>query len=59
MLAREALRMGVGIREILSLETKEKISRAKLIDESNLKEFDEIEKELKSQFKKLATTEEE
>lgn len=59
MLAREALKMGVGIREILSLETKEKISRAKLIAETNLEEFEEIEKELKSQFKKLASTEEE
>ena len=58
-LSKDALKMGVGIREILNLPLKEKISRAKLIEENNLQEFDKIEKELKSTFKKLASTEEE
>ena len=58
-LSKDALKMGVGIREILNLPLKEKISRAKLIEENNLQEFDKIEKELKSTFKKLVSTEEE
>ncbi|MBQ3047929.1 MAG: V-type ATP synthase subunit A [Clostridia bacterium] len=58
-LSKDALKMGVGIREILNLPLKEKISKAKFINEDNLSEFDLIEKELKSAFKKLASTEEE
>lgn len=57
-LANENLKKGVGIREILNLKTKEKISRAKLIEEDNLKEFDSITKEMNNAFKALNTREE-
>lgn len=57
-LANENLKKGVGIREILNLKTKERISRAKLIEEDNLKEFDTIIKEMNTAFKELNTREE-
>ena len=52
-LSNEYLKQGVGIREILELKTKEKISRAKFIEEENLNEFDKINKELVNEFKLL------
>ena len=52
-LARESLQKGVGIKEILELDTKEKISRAKYIEEESVSELDNIEKELKKKFKEL------
>ena len=58
-LANEYLKLGVGIREILELEAKEKISRAKLIAEDNMQEFDAINKELVKQFKALSAKAEE
>ena len=58
-LANEYLKQGVGIREILELSTKEKISRAKLIEEDKLQEFDEINKELTKEFKALSAKGEE
>ena len=58
-LSKEYLKQGVGVREILNLETKEKISRAKLITEENLKEFDNISKELVAEFKSLTLKSEE
>lgn len=58
-LANEYLKQGVGIREILELSSKEKISRAKLIEEDKLQEFDEINKELTKEFKALSAKGEE
>jgi len=52
-MSRKALKNGAGIREILSLSTKEKISRAKLIEENNLSEFSKILDEMNSEFVKL------
>lgn len=57
-LSKENLKKGVGIKEILNLRTKEKISRAKFISEDNLKEFDDISKELTRNFKELNVEEE-
>ena len=58
-LSNEYLKQGVGIKEILELSTKEKISRAKLIDEDKLQEFDEINKELVKNYKALSAKGEE
>ncbi|MBQ3213479.1 MAG: V-type ATP synthase subunit A [Clostridia bacterium] len=58
-LANEYLKQGVGIREILELSSKEKISRAKLILEDNLQEFDQIKKDLVKEFKALSAKGEE
>jgi len=58
-LAKEYLKKGVGIREILNLSAKEKISRSKLIEEKDLDKFDEIEKEIADAFKELSVEEEE
>jgi len=58
-LSKEALKIGVGIREILNMPLKENIARAKLIKEDELNNFEQIEKELKAAFKKLSSTEEE
>ncbi len=57
-LANENLQKGIGIREILNIKTKEKISRAKFIEEDNIKEFDAINKELNNAFKELNVKEE-
>ena len=54
----DALKKGVGIREILNLKTKEEISKSKYILEENLKDFETIENNLKTEFKTLLTTEE-
>ena len=58
-LSKEYLKQGVGIREILNLDTKEKISRAKLISEDSLDEFDKISKELTKKFKDMTMKNEE
>jgi len=58
-LANDYLKQGVGIREILALPAKEKISRAKLILEDNLQEFDNILTEIANEFKALKTESEE
>lgn len=58
-LSQEYLKQGVGIREILNLDTKEKISRAKFISEDNLSEFDAISKELIKKFKDMSIKAEE
>ncbi len=58
-LSQEYLKQGVGIREILNLDTKEKISRAKFINEDNLSEFDAISKELIKKFKDMTIKAEE
>lgn len=54
----DALKKGAGIREILNLQAKEDISKAKYILEDNLTEFDNIESKLKAEYKQLLTSEE-
>ena len=56
--SRQSLKEGAGIREVLNLPVKEKISRAKFIEEVNIKEFDKIAETLKKEFKNLLTSEE-
>ena len=58
-LSNQYLKQGVGIKEILNLKTKEKISRAKFVEEEKLAELDEIAKELAKEFKALSAATEE
>ena len=58
-MANTYLKQGVGIKEILSLKAKEKISRAKLIEEDKLSQFDDIAKEMAKEFKALVAEGEE
>ncbi|MBR4002993.1 MAG: V-type ATP synthase subunit A [Clostridia bacterium] len=58
-LSNEFLSQGVGIKEILDLKTKEKISRSKFIEESEIHEFDNILKEMNKEFKALRSEGEE
>lgn len=57
-LGMDALKKGGGIREILNIKTKEEISKSKYILEDDLKIFDNIENNLKQEFKQLLATEE-
>lgn len=52
-LANEALVKKVDIEDIIDIKTKEKIGRSKYIEESNLKAFDDIEKELRQEIAAL------
>ncbi|MCL2370024.1 MAG: V-type ATP synthase subunit A [Firmicutes bacterium] len=49
-LGQKAIGDGVDFEEILKIETRNKIGRAKYITENNSKEFDEILRELREQF---------
>ncbi len=49
-LGNEALDKNVDIEDIIELPVKEKIGRSKYIEESNLAEFDAIEKDLKEEM---------
>lgn len=53
----DALYKNVDIEDILELPVREKIGRAKYIEESKQDEFDEIEKEMKKEFGGLSGTE--
>lgn len=50
---RDALNDGVDIEDIIEIPVRDKIGRAKYIEESNLAEFDAIEKELQEQIQAL------
>ncbi len=52
-LGQEALLKNVDIEDLIEIPVREKIGRAKYIEESNLARFDEIEKELKSEIQEL------
>lgn len=52
-LGQEALLKNVDIEDLIEIPVREKIGRAKYIEESDLARFDEIEKELKSEIQKL------
>ncbi len=49
----EALLKNVDIEDLIEIPVREKIGRAKYIEESDLARFDEIEKELKSEIQEL------
>lgn len=49
----KAISDGIGINELLSMRAKQKIARAKYIDEGALGEFEIIKRELASQLKAL------
>lgn len=51
--AQKTIDEGVVFSEIENLPVREKIARSKYIDEDNLEEFDEIEKELKNQINEI------
>lgn len=51
--AQKAIQEGAIFSEIENLPVREKIARAKYIDENKLEEFDEIEKELKDQINQI------
>lgn len=48
--ALEAIEKGLAVKDIFSAKVREKITRAKLIDEEKLGEFDKIEKEIKKEL---------
>ena len=52
-LGQEALLKNVDIEDLIEIPVREKIGRAKYIEESDLARFDEIEKELKSEIQEL------
>ncbi len=52
-LARESLEAGVDLEKIIALPVKVDISRAKLISEDRLDEFDNIEKKIRESFSAL------
>ncbi len=52
-LGRVALEKNVDIEDILALPVKEKIGRSKYIEEKDLAEFDNIERELRKEFAEL------
>lgn len=58
-LATEALQGGAKIRDILSLPIKESIAKAKYVPEKNIYSLDEMNIEMKKQFKRLTETGEE
>lgn len=49
-LGKKALEKDVDVEDIIELPVREKIGRAKYIEESNLKAFDEIEKQLNDEI---------
>ena len=49
----EALNEGVDIEDLIELPVREKIGRAKYIEEKDLARFDEIEAELQSAIQTL------
>ena len=56
---KNALSVGVNIKELLKLRAKEKIARAKYIEESKLKQFDEINMQIESEINALKSQGEE
>ena len=56
---KNALSAGVNIKELLKLRAKEKIARAKYIEESKLKQFDEINMQIESEINALKSQGEE
>ena len=52
-LGNEAVAKYADIDEITAIEAKEKIGRAKYIEESSIAQFDEIEAELESEMNAL------
>ena len=56
---KNALSSGVNIKELLKLRAKEKIARAKYIEESKLKQFDEINMQIESEINALKSQGEE
>ncbi|MGN1100342.1 MAG: V-type ATP synthase subunit A, partial [Christensenellales bacterium] len=52
-LGREALNKNVDLEDILNIPVKEKIGRAKYIPETQMEEFDAIEKQLKEEITSL------
>ncbi len=53
ILAHDGLKNGVELEEILSLPVRVEISRAKVIPEDNLEEFNKIEVNIRNSFKRL------
>ena len=49
----EALNEGVDIEDIIEMPVREKIGRAKYIEEKHLSKFEEIEKELQNEIQAL------
>ena len=49
----KAISDGIGINELLNMKAKQKIARAKYIDEAALREFEVIKRELAGQLKAL------
>ncbi len=56
---KKALSFGVNIKDLLKLRAKEKIARAKYIDENKLKQFDEIIMQIESEIDALKSQGEE
>ena len=52
-LGQDALLKNVDIEDLIEIPVREKIGRAKYIEESDMARFDEIEKELKSEIQEL------
>ncbi len=52
---KSALSFGVNIKELVGLRAKEKIARAKYIDESKLKQFEDIVMQIESEIEALKT----
>ena len=52
-LGQDALLKNVDIEDLIEIGVREKIGRAKYIEESDMARFDEIEKELKSEIQEL------
>ncbi|MDR0751597.1 MAG: V-type ATP synthase subunit A [Christensenellaceae bacterium] len=52
-LARQALEKNIEAEDIIELQVKEKIGRAKYLEEADLAKFDEIEAEMKKEIAKL------
>lgn len=53
MLGNNALNEGVDIEDIVEIEVREKIGRAKYIEEKDMDKFDDIEEELKKEIQTL------
>jgi V/A-type H+-transporting ATPase subunit A len=53
----QALKQGASLNALLTLPVRDKIARAKYIEEKDLIEFDQIEKELSEQMAQLTQEE--
>ena len=47
------MQIGVDIEDIVEIEVREKIGRAKYIEEKDMDKFDDIEEELKKEIQTL------